>query len=162
MSTFSKLWKTLPMKNGVIMFGALVAYFLIMRAFGFAGSHWLRVLNVFIVFALIRSAIRTYMSHSGASYYEDFADFFWIGVRTSLFGIGLFSAFIAIYLDKLDPEFMAQLAVQESFGGMITPVAAGVIVFIEGMSSALICTFAYIQLVKSKTVQQPVRNNSTL
>ncbi len=162
MSTFSKLWKTIPMKNGLMMFVALVGFFLIMRALGFAGTHWLRALNVIFVFILIRNAIKTYMHKSGASYYDDFADFFWIGVRTSLLGVGLFAAFIAIYLDKIDPQFMASLAVEDSFGGEITPVSAGVIIFIEGMASALICTFAYIQLVKSKTSEQPTQEPRTL
>ena len=162
MSTFSKLWKTIPVKNGLLMFVAMVGFFLIMRALGFAGTHWLRALNVVFVFILIRNAIRTYMNKSGGSYYDDFADFFWIGVRTSLVGIGLFAAFLAIYLDKLDPQFMADLAVQDSFGGEITPVSAGVIIFIEGMASALICTFAYIQLVKSKTKEQPTQQQGSL
>ncbi len=162
MSTFSNLWKTIPMKNGLIMFISLVSYFLLMRILGFAGTHWLRALNVVFVFLLIRNAINTYMQNAGGEKYDDFADFFWIGLRTSLLGIGLFAAFIAIYLDLLDPQFMANLAIHESFGGRITPVSAGVIVFIEGMSSALICTFAYIQLVKSKTNQQPTQKSSTL
>lgn len=162
MSNFSKLWRTIPVKNGLIMFICLVAYFLLMRVLGYAGLHWLRALNVIFVFLLIRNAISTYKNNAGASYYDDFADFFWIGVRTSLLGIGLFAAFIAIYLDKLDPQFMADLAINESFGGEITPVSAGVIIFIEGIASALICTFAYIQLVKSKTSEEPTKESGTL
>lgn len=162
MSTFSKLWKTIPVRNGLLMFAALVGFFLLMRALGFAGTHWLRALNVVFVFILIRNAISTYRQKSGGSYYDDFADFFWIGVRTSLLGIGLFAAFVAIYLDQLDQQFMADLAVNDSFGGEITPVSAGVIIFVEGMASALICTFAYIQLVKSKTKEEPTKQQSSL
>ncbi len=150
------------MKNGLIMFVSLLAFFLLMNALGLAGTHWLRALNVIFVFVLIRNAIRTYMNHLGNNHYDDFGDFFWIGIRTSLLGIGLFAAFIAIYLDKLDPQFMADLAVKESFGGEITPVSASVIIFIEGMASALICTFAYIQLVKSKTSEQPNKQSESL
>ncbi len=162
MSTFDKFWKTIPAKNGLIMFLALAGFFLLMRAVGLAEVHWLRALNVIFVFILVRNAIQAYHKRAGASYYDDFADFFWIGVRTSLMGIALFAAFMAIYLDKLDPQFMAQLRVEESFGGEITPVSAGVIIFIEGMASALICTFVLIQLMKSRTVEIPSEEKVTL
>lgn len=162
MSTFNKFWRTIPVRNGLFMFLALVAFFLLMRAINLAGIHWLRALNVVFVFIFIRNAITSYHKKAGASYYDDFVDFFWIGTRTSLMGIALFSAFVAIYLDQFDTAFMKQLEVEDSFGGQITPVSAGVIVFIEGMASALICTFVYIQLTKSRTVEGPTEEKGSL
>ena len=152
MNTFDKAWRTIPTSNGLYMLGCLVAYFLIMRALGLADIYWLRALNVIFVMIFVRNAIVSYREMSGASYYDDFSDMFRIGVRTSFVGIGAFAAFMALYLDQVDVEFMTELASKESFGGQITAVSAAFIIFVEGMVSALAGTFVLIQLYKSKTV----------
>lgn len=162
MSTFDKFWKTIPTKNGLIMFLALAGFFLLMRAVGLAQVHWLRALNVVFVYLVIRNAIRTYHKKAGANYYDDFGDFFWIGIRTSLLGIGLFAAFMAVYLDQIDPQFMNMLEIKENFGGRITPVSAAAVVFLEGIASAFICAFVLIQLMKSRRVEGPTRQKDQL
>lgn len=162
MSTFDKAYRRIPTKNGLIMFGLLTAYFLLMRALGFAEIYWLRSLNIIFVLWFVRNALVSYKATSGASYYDDFSDMFRIGVRTSFVGIGLFSVFMALYLDQIDPAFMADLAEKESFGGEVTAVSAAFIVFVEGMVSALAAAFVLIQLFKSKTVEGPAKTEAKL
>lgn len=153
MSSFDKLSRTIPTKNGLFMFGGLTAFFLIMRLVGLAEIYWLRAFNFVIVLIFLRNAIVSYKNESNTTYYDDFTDMFRIGVRTSFIGIGLFAVFLALYLDQIDKPFMASLAVKESFGGQITAVSAAFIVFVEGMVSALAGSFVLIQLFKAKTVE---------
>lgn len=153
MNDFNYYWRKIPNRQGLFMFLALTAFFLLMRAFGLAHSYWLRTLNIIVVFIFIRQAIETYRSKIKASYYEDFFDYFKIGIRTSFIGIGLFAIFFALYLDLLDVAFMEQLQQYESFGGLITPVSVSFLIFLEGMASSVVCSYAIIQIRKSRTVE---------
>lgn len=153
MSTFDKLSRTIPTKNGLFIFGGLTAFFLIMRLVGLAEIYWLRSLNLLIVLVFLRNAILSFKHESHSNYYDDFTDMFRIGLRTSFIGVGLFSVFLALYLDQIDTPFMESLAVKESFGGQITAVSAAFIVFVEGMVSSMAASFVLIQLFKTKTVE---------
>ncbi len=152
MSTFDKLSRTIPTKNGLFIFGGLTAFFLIMRLVGLAETYWLRAFNFLIVIVFLRNAIISFRENSSESY-QSFNTMFMISVRTCFIGIGLFAIFLAIYLDQIDQPFMDKLAVNESFGGQITAVSASFIVFVEGMISSMAASFVLIQLLKSKTVE---------
>ncbi|MDZ7846426.1 MAG: DUF4199 domain-containing protein [Owenweeksia sp.] len=159
MNTFSRYWRTLPTRHGLVLFGLLAAFFLVMRLLGLAQIFELRMLNFIFVFIMVYRAISLYQRSAGASYYEDFFDFFKIGFRTAMIGILLFAAFLALYLDVLDPEFMQELSTNNNYGfsrDIISPVIAAFAVIIEGMTSAVICIFIIIQWRKSRTVEKPV------
>ncbi|AEV31804.1 hypothetical protein [Owenweeksia hongkongensis] len=152
MSTFDRITRTIPTKNGLFMLGGLIAYFLLMRVVGLAEVYWLRTFNLVILILFVRNSILSFRRQSSESY-QSFNTMFMISVRTCFVGIGLFALFLAIYLDQIDKTFMANLAVKESFGGEITAVSAASIVFIEGMISGLAASFVLIQLFKSKTIE---------
>lgn len=152
MSTFDKLTRSIPTKNGLFIFGGLTAFFLIMRLVGLAEIYWLRAFNLVIVIFFLRNAILSFRQKSSESY-QSFNTMFMISVRTCFVGIGFFAIFLAIYLDQIDTSFMDTLAVKESFGGQITAVSAAFIVFVEGMISGMSASFVLIQLFKSKTIE---------
>jgi len=162
MNDFNYYWRKIPNKQGLLMFAGLTVFFLLMRAFGLAHSYWLRALNIFVVFFFIRQAIMGYHKKIKASYYEDFFDYFKIGIRTSFIGIGAFAVFLAVYLDLIDPAFMEELQDQESFGGLITPVSVSFLIFLEGMASSFVCSYAIIQIKKSRTVEKPEEKKESL
>lgn len=156
MRAFDKHSRVLPNRYGLYLLVGLMVYFLAMRGLGLAHIYWLRSINVIILIGALYGSVIAYKQQASASYYEDFFDFFKISMRTALIGVGLFSVFLALYLDQIDRGFMEQLAQRESFGGMISPVSAAVIIFVEGMSSALITSYALIQVLKTRTVETPV------
>ncbi|HAD97152.1 MAG TPA: hypothetical protein DCG19_07075 [Cryomorphaceae bacterium] len=162
MSTFDKNWRTIPTTHGLAMLGLLAAYFLIMRFVGLGHVYWLRALNILFVYFVLRSALRTYRQRSQASYYEDFSDYFRIAVRTAFVGIGLFSVFLAIYLDQLDTTFMQEILTEENISPYLTAVSAAVLIFIEGMTSALACGYILIQVMKARTVEKPLEGRKDL
>lgn len=158
MSNYDKEWRKITKSHGLILFGALTGFFLLMRALNLAHVFELRALNIIWVFIVVRSAINTYSKHSAASYYEDFIDFFRIAISASIVGVVLFSVFIAIYLDVIDKDFMKLLERTESAGGLISPVVAAMIIMLEGIVSAGVVAFIYIQWKKSRTVEKPERS----
>lgn len=162
MNTFDRYWRTIPTRNGILLFVALAAYFLIMRALGLAHNLYLRAGNLIWLYLALRATVMQYHRQANGSYYEDFFDYFKISMRTAFIGTALFSAFLAIYLDQIDPGFMQILQQDRNFGGHISPVSVAVLIFIEGISSSLVVSFLYIQMKKYKTVEGPSTDRETL
>lgn len=156
MSDFDKYWRKIPNRYGVLLAAALVGYFLLMRALGLGHVYWLRALNALILFFTVRAAILNYRRESTENMYDDFFNFFKIGMRTAFIGIAAFAVFIAIYLDILDPNFLNEVRQVEKLSPYLTPVTAAGIVFIEGFGSAFVCTYLVIQISKRKTVEKPL------
>lgn len=159
--TFNKFWRMTNV-HGLILFGALAGFFLLMRALDLAHIFYLRSLNIVWVIIVVWSVIKAYRKMAGASYYEDFFDYFTMAFRTGLVGIGLFAAFLAIYLDQLDPAFMERLEELEDAGGVMSPVIAAFTIMLEGLASVIIVAFSIIQLQKSRTVEHPERKSGHL
>ncbi len=157
MSNFDIHWRKIPRTYGLILFGLFTLYFLLMRTVGLGHEYWLRSLNIVWLLLGVFGAIRAYKKNSTASVFDEFFDYFKIAMRTSLIGIGLFAIFLALYLDLLDPAFMADLQEYESFGGLISPVSVSFLIFFEGMASAFVCSYLAIQLLKTRTVEKPIQ-----
>jgi zinc transporter ZupT len=156
MSNFDKQWRKIPTRYGLGLMGALIGYFLLMNATGFGHDYWLRALNALILFSIVRGAIKAYKDSSDADYYNDFFNFFKIGMRTALLGVAGFAVFVALYLDVIDPAFLVEVQTQEKISPYLTPVTAAGIVFIEGFGSAFICSYLVIQILKKSTVEKEV------
>lgn len=143
--------KSITIRNGLIMFVFLTAYFLVMRLLGLGHNYWLRSLNILIVFGMIMNTLKVYKKRTGREYYEEFFDLFRVGISTSLVGIGLFSIFLLAYLGVIDPTFMQEIQAYRSETGLITPFMMSVLIFLEGMGSAFICVYLGVQLEKSRS-----------
>ena len=162
MSTTSKKTQSIPRNYGLILFGLLLAYFLLARLFGFAHIYWLRALNLLITFFVIRAALVSYKRNTSVSFYDQYFALFWIGIRTALWGVLLFSVVLALYLDQVEPSFMQSIAEGEPSGDFFTPVTSSGLVFIEGMISSVACTFIVLQMLKSHTIEKPVQTRNQL
>lgn len=161
MTSFYKNLRIIPTRHGIALFVLLTAYFLIMRLLGLAHIYWLRTLNIFILFFVVRSAILTYRSRSQASYYDDFKEYFQIGARTSFIGAALFAIFIALYLDQFDPAFFEEMKRAENTAPYITPVSASALIFIEGLVSGMTISFVLVQYIKNRTVEKPLDDKTS-
>lgn len=160
MSNFDKAWRKIPNRYGVILMLSLIGYFLLMRVSGLGHVYWLRALNALILFGMLWAAIKRYKNSSDASPYNDFFNYFKISMRTALIGIAGFAVFIAIYLDILDPGFLEEVKEQEQLSPYLTSVTAAGIIFIEGFGSAFVCSYLAIQVLKRRTVEKPIDDNS--
>ncbi len=164
-NTYDNYWKKIPTTHGFILFGALVGFFLLMRAIGVAENHYLRIANIALVLIVIWASIRKYGKRSGYSFYDKFSSFFAVGARVTFIGVALFAVFMALYLDLIDEELMAALSRKNAPGGWgikITSVNAAFFVFLEGMLSGLAITFIICQLYKFRTVEEPAESKKEL
>lgn len=161
MSTINTNWKGIAIKHGIYLMLGLIGFFLLMLATGLAHVYWLRVLNAFILYFIVQAAIKNFKSRSRASYYEDFLDFFRVGMITGIIGIIGFVVFIALYLDVINPAFMEEVRTIEKLSPYLTPITAAGIVMIEGIGSTFICCYLAIQYQKRSTVETPIDPNAS-
>lgn len=153
MIEFDLHWRRIPKRMGLGLGLSLIAYFMLMHLIGQEHNYWLRVVNAFILFAFVRSSIKIYQSRLREEKYDFFINFFKIAMRTAFIGIGIFTLFVAIYLDQINPVFMEELRTLEQLSPGLTPIQAAGIVFIEGFGSAFLVSYISIQLLKKKTVE---------
>lgn len=161
MSEFDKYWRKLPNRYGLFLFGLLMAYFFISLALGLAHEYWLRAFNFLFLFGTLWAVVKRYKKETSSSYYEEFFDFFKISMRTAIIGIGLFAIFIAFYLDLINPQFLVEMKEIEQLSPYLTPISAAAILFIEGVGSSFVCSYLVIQILKSKTVEKPAKEQQT-
>jgi hypothetical protein len=145
METPKNLQQT-AIKYGLITTAGLIGYFLLMKLVGLHQIAELRMLNLIILIAGVWLAIRSYKRKTDDE--MDYLQGFGIGMLTSAVSVIIFSVFIFIYLNFLDPAFMETLKQNEAFGQYLNPYMAAVAIFFEGMGSALILSFIIMQYMK--------------
>lgn len=155
MSNFKKHLQSISIRYGLVLFALLMIYFFSMNALGLGHNYWLRALNFIFLFFTLRAAILKFKGVSQRNFYEDFFDFYKIGLSTAVTGIGMFAIFIAIYLDVINPQFLEEMKSIEKLSPYLNSVSAAVILFVEGVGSAFICTYLIISIQKSRTVEKP-------
>lgn len=153
MSDYLRFGKPISKRNGLLLTGFLILFFLAMRALGLAHEYYLRVFNAVILMLVIGLSILRYRSSLKEERYGSFFDLYKLALRTSFIGVATFSVFLAFYLDLIDPTFMMEIQEQESPGPYMSPISAAGIVFIEGFGSSFIFSYLVIQLLKKPTVQ---------
>ena len=130
---------------GLIVSGALIGFFLLMRLFGLHEAFYLRALNILFLFAGIAYSLWRYSSEvNGRIYYFKG---FEIGLRVTFFALVPFAIFILTYL-VLDTAFMDYLRTYAPFGEYLGPARATGFIVIEGIIAGFINTFICMQFFK--------------
>lgn len=140
---------SVALKYGIFVTTALIAYFLVLRLFGFHENPWLRVFNGVFMSAGIFYAIKYYKLITGNAF--TYVDGFKTGLITGFIATILFTAFMAIYMFHLDPAFTQKLLGEwfNNYGE-----GAGILVFIiliEGLTSTVILTLTFMQIFKKSS-----------
>lgn len=130
---------------GLLTALALVIYFLIMKVLGLETNFYLRIFNFVIivagVYALLNSMIKT---DSNVSYFEGFG----AGFRLTLIAVIAFLVFMGLYTKFIDPSFVKVLENTGIWGSNISLSQAAFAIFIEGMASGVVISFAWMQYFK--------------
>tara|TARA_R110002050_G_scaffold43127_3_gene103630 strand:- start:2342 stop:2824 length:483 start_codon:yes stop_codon:yes gene_type:complete len=153
MDQFNQHGLRISRKNGLFLASFLIAYFLIMRVLGLGHEYYLRLFNGLILILMMRQGIIAYRRFLEEEKYGSSFDFFRLNLRTAFIGIAVFTVFLAIYLDIIDPAFMAELKEQENANPFLSPVSAAGIVFIEGLGSAFVLSYLVVQAMKKRTIE---------
>lgn len=136
----------ISIKYGVFIAITLIAFFLVLRLVGLHENPWLRLFNGAAMAAGIFFSLKYYKLKTGGemSYIN--------GIKTALItgfiATFIFSAFMAIYLFHLDPDF-AELLIGEWLRNYDT--GPGLLVFIiilEGLASTVVMALSFMQYFK--------------
>ncbi len=138
----------IPEIYGTLIFIALVVYFFLMYAMGWAHITELRLGNLVFMLAGVYFALKQYKrTHRG---YMDYFHAFTTGAWTSAISALSFSAFLLIYL-HIDKNFMAMLAEKQPLGFYLNPYIASFIVSLEGVFSGVFVTFLLSNFMAART-----------
>lgn len=135
---------------GLLIGAALIVYFLLMKVLGLESNFYLRIFNFVILIAgvyfLLKNQIKD--SKQSVTYFEGLG----LGLRATITSVLVFVAFLAVYVNFFDPGFIKVLENSEIWGSDIKLSQAAVGIFIEGMASAIVISFAWMQYFKKYTV----------
>lgn len=127
----------------------LMLYFLLMKIFGLEDNMYLRLFNaVIVVFGVYRLINNRVKSKLPMSYVEGL----FMGFTLSLVAVLNFIIFLGLYIKLFDPSFINILENSMIWGSNLTITKAALALFVEGMASGAIISFACMQYFKPYTM----------
>ncbi|MBX2844091.1 MAG: hypothetical protein KTR26_20150 [Flammeovirgaceae bacterium] len=136
-------------RYGILSLIGYILFFGLMKGFNLIEIIEFRFFNLFILTGGIWLAVKHLKdnAYNSSFYYSGFLT----GLTATVVGIIGFALFMGVYLHFLDPNFMIFLKNNEPFGQYLNPASIMGVLFIEGLASGLISTFAVMQYYKAKT-----------
>lgn len=138
----------LPIKYGALTAVGLIAYFLLMKVFGLETNFFLRIFNfVFIiagVYLLLNAMFKA--SDNEFSYFAGLG----AGMVMTVTAIIFFLVFLGAYVTYIDPKFMEVLEDSQMWGADLELFEIAFAIFVEGLASGLIISFALMQYFKKQ------------
>jgi hypothetical protein len=142
--------------SGLITGAALIAYFLLMQALGYAHILELRFFNFVIVGIGICVAIRKFKAalNEGDFYLQGWAQ----GIYTSAVAVITFGIFMGLYLSFSNIELLAYIQQNAASGQPLNGFSIFLAIFMEGMAGGFVMTLAAMQYFKTSGDQPKPRN----
>ncbi len=140
--------KTIALKFGCYFFGGLVAIFLLSYLLGLAENYQLRMVNGLLHMAILYYGIkelRIRQPDTHQNYVSGVAQGLYIGTVGTI----LFSIFTVLFLTAA-PGLMIKLQAATPLGSALTPVTAGVFIFMEGIAVSLIGSYLITRYVDAR------------
>lgn len=134
------------LRYGVYAAVAYILFFIIMQVVGLAHFYWLRALNYVFLFSAVFMAIKNYKNaHKDTFAYLNGIG---VGVVTSVISCLIFAVFLCIYLEAINPDFMAAIKENEMFGQYLNPYIAAAAILFEGSFSGIATAFILMPYFK--------------
>lgn len=149
--------KHLEVFYGLLIALGLVLYFLIMRVTGLVYVVELRVLNLLIMGAGIRAALKRF-HRKDINQQFNYMRGFVLGISTAVIASLTFSGFIFIYLALLDKSLMQSIASSDTVGRFLSPMSAAAIVCLEGVTSGMLVTYILVNSKSASEREKEIRN----
>jgi hypothetical protein len=137
----------LSLVTGLTISAILIAYFFAMGALGLHKHMTLRAFNLIPLIGGIIYALNRYSKMSGGKieYFKGIR----LGMQVTAIATLPFAVFLLIYLN-IDTDFMNYLIQHMEMGKYLSPPAAAIAVFIEGLSTGFIATFVAMPYFKKQ------------
>ncbi|PWJ44046.1 hypothetical protein [Sediminitomix flava] len=139
------------MRKGELYYGGwmllgFITYFISMKMLGYYHILDLRIFNVIFHCSLTYLSMRHDRIVSEKEF--GYADSFFVGMRTSMLPVFMFSAFMLCYLKFLDYGFMQYIKENALLGDYLTPLSVFVALFAEGLAASFVVSFVGIRVLK--------------
>jgi hypothetical protein len=134
--------------TGLITAAALIAYFFIMKALNLAQIIELRFFNILIIAVGIYSGIYYLKQklHEDEFYLKGLGQ----GMIITVVTVVAFATFMTIYLNYYNLSLMEEISKKVPYTGSLNAMVIFVAIFMEGLASGAIITFASMQYLKSQ------------
>ncbi len=139
-------------KYGLILFGSLTGFFLLMWIFNQADKTWLRVFNGLIHITLLYFAIKQYRRKSPETF-GNYLSGVSVGLYTSVIGSLLFAAFIALFT-SFNVGFEQSLTSAIPYDLGFIPLSAALFVIMEGIVAGLIGSYVVTRLINMQILNE--------
>lgn len=144
------------LKYGLILFGSLTSFFLLMWIFNQADKTWLRVFNGVIHIIVLYFAIKKYRNKSPETY-GNYLSGVSLGLYTSIIGSLLFAGFIALFI-SLNPAFEQSLTSAIPYNMDFIPLSAALFVVVEGIVAGLIGSYVVTRYINMQWLKEKTGN----
>jgi hypothetical protein len=143
--------ENIALKYGMITFGLLSIYFLLLTALGLVHRIEFRLFNAIIMFYGCFTAVGV-----AKQKLEDFNFLkgYGSGLLTALLASFLFSFFGVLYLHFIDPSFMQEIRSNELLGIYQNKFIACAQIFIEGTASGFLFTHGAVMWFKKPILEE--------
>lgn len=135
------------LKYGLVTSLALVAFFLLMKAFGLAQVTELRALNALIMLAGVFLSIRSTKKKKFTfefNYLTGIATGFFTGMVTA----ASFAIFVGAYI-YFNPAFLAAIVADNPQKDFLNPLTSAMVIFIEAIASGFLFSYISMQYLKN-------------
>lgn len=132
--------------NALLIYSFIIVFFLLMKILGLDNVSELRFINFLFVLWGINRAIKTNINYNNEnSYFNNF----YIGIITSVIGVGLTIFGLIIYVSFIEANFMVVLENSSFWGNKLSLIMVVFALAIEGIASSVICSFILMQYYKN-------------
>ncbi len=132
-------------KYGLYTALALIVYFLSMKLFGLEKNFYLRFLNFLIIIVAVYALIKNELKKPDATYFSSLLK----GISMTVVTVLVFLVFLAVYIKFIDPSFIEVMEASQIWGNQLSVAQSSIAIFIEGMASGVVITFAWLQYFKN-------------
>ena len=147
----------IALKYGLILFGSLTGFFLLMWIFNQADKTWLRVFNGIIHMTLLYFAIKQYRRKSPETF-GNYLSGVSLGLYTSIIGSLLFATFIALFT-SMNTSFEQSLTSAIPYDLGFIPLSAALFVVMEGIVAGLIGSYVVTRLINMQILKEKTGNS---
>lgn len=147
------------LRYGLIMTAGLIVYFLIMKLAGLTHVTELRVLNFFIVLAVLYRAFKHFRERDINRQFN-YLQAFMFGFVTTTIGTVIFAVLIFFYIQFIDPALMETVRQKAPLGEYLNPYLVTCALIAEGSLSGALATFMMINVKNANQIEDQVNGRA--
>ena len=142
---------TICLKNGILTATLLIISFIVFCGYTHQFEiHQLSVVNMLLLGLGVYFAIHR-LSETGKADSVDYFEGFKVGIYTSIVAVGIHALFLLVYT-FIDSSVLTEIKSGHIYGIILNPLTIAGVTFFEGLASALVITFCFMQYFKKNDI----------